>query len=81
MSEEPQEVTTLRNKLSRQWEQEKRDREFAKTFSAASNQNDQVFRLRLQIGVLEQQIRDERVAAHVVVAVVAIVCTILGRLI
>jgi hypothetical protein len=85
MPEEPKEVTKLRNRLSKLWEQEQReerDREFAKSFGdAASDQNDQIFRLRLQVGVLKQQVQDERFAAHVVVGVVAIACFTLGRLI
>ncbi|HEY9643500.1 MAG TPA: hypothetical protein V6C57_23630 [Coleofasciculaceae cyanobacterium] len=84
MNQEPKDVTKLRDRLSKLWEQEQReerDREFAKSFGdAASSQSDLIFRLRLQVGVLQQQIRDERFAAHVVVAVVAIACTILGRL-
>lgn len=60
--------------------QEQRDREFAKSFGAAASQNSLVFFLRVQIGVLEQQIADERAIAYGAVVAVAIACTILGRL-
>lgn len=61
--------------------QEQSDREFAQSFSEAARQNRLVFFLRVQIGVLEQQIKDERMNAFRVVAVVAIACFTLGRLI
>ena len=59
--------------------QEQSDREFAKSFSAAAKENMLLFALRLRIGVLEQQIEDERVRACWAVGLVAIACTTLGH--
>lgn len=62
--------------------QEQRDRQLVKSFGteAANSKKYLIAHLKLQIGVLEQQIADERAIAYGVVVFVAIACTILGRL-